>query len=456
MGSGDRRYGGKALERTRRRYLFAHFCKSLLWHASGLLFAFFLTETCGLPPRTMGALIALSLFVNAIADVGVGRSIAPAMRRPTLVLRRQGAAAGPAGLFFLLFCATPFLPAPIRLGAAVVTLIGFRLAFARMDVPQNALVPLLAPDPTARIRLLAARNICGGSASLLVAVVAAPLLLVTETGSALPHVVWAAIVAGLAVVSAHRLARERGIAVPLMPHAGHRGGRVALPAALILAVACTATAGSTMFRAMEPYAAAYGGAGLGIMIWASLGAILCQPCWAMAGRRLSPRVLPLLAASCALVAAFALAGPLRAGGIAIAVAGLGFGIGSGGLWLMVWTAAIRGNDQPANLRRIAALTAVSKTAQGLAMLWLGHALHGAPYRTDLAAPGMLRSVTMIAALLMIALGGLLLALGERRLSRTARDAGSATPRPAVQTVQDPASPPSAGSAVPAPRAATAG
>lgn len=455
MGRGDGGYGVRALDRTCRRYLIAHFSKSLLWHASGLLFAFFLTETCGLPPRTMGALIAVSLFVNAAFDLAIGRSIRHAMRMPFIMLRRQGAAAGPASLFFLLFCATPFLPASIRLCAAIVTLIGFRVTFSRMDVPQNALVPLLAPDPASRMRLLAARNVCGGSASLLVTTVAAPLLLV-ETDSALPHIAWAAIVAGAVVVSACRLARGRCVAASSTSEAAHPGGRAALSGALVLAITCTVTAGSTMFRAMEPYAAAYGGAGLCIMIWASFGAILCQPLWAMVGRGLPPHVPPVLAGGCTLAAALAIAGPLCAGGIGIAVAGLGFGIGSGGLWLMVWEAAIRGNDQSANLQRISSLTAVSKTAQGLAMLWLGHALHGAPYRTVLATPGMLRSLTMVAALLLITLGGLLLALGERRLSRTSRDAGPMTPHQAAQTIQDQAPPLSAGSTVPEPRAVTAG
>ncbi|MGR6331032.1 MFS transporter [Sphingomonas sp. XXL09] len=438
-----------------RSYLVAHFCKSVLWHASGLLFAFFLTETCALPPRSMGTVIAGSLFVNAASDVTIGWRIGAHMQTPAIVMRRQGAAAGPVGLFFLLFCATPFLPVSIRLGAALVTLVGFRIAFSRMDVPQNALVPLLAPDPASRMRLLAARNVCGGSASLLVAAIAAPLLL-AQKGSALPHAAWAAIVAWAAVVSARHLATARGIAAPATPEAPYPGRRAALPGAFVLSIACAATAGSTMFRAMEPYAAAYGGAGIGIMIWASLGAILCQPFWAVAGHRLSPHMPPLLAGGCALVAAFAIAGPLRAGGVGVAVAGLGFGIASGGLWLMVWDAAIRGNDQSANLQRIVSLTAVSKTTQGLAMLWLGHALHGAPYRTVLATPGMLRSLTMVAALLLITLGGLLLALGERRLSRTSRDAEPMTPPLTARTVQDQAQPRSAGSMVPAPRAATAG
>ena len=90
------------------------------------------------------------------------------------------------------------------------------------------------------------------------------------------------------------------------------------------------------------------------------------------------------------------------------------------------------------------------------MLCLGYAFHGAPYRTALATPGRLQLLTIVAALLLIAFGGLLLALGERRLSRTLRDAEPATPRPAVPTVQDQALPPSTASAVHVPRAATAG
>lgn len=439
-----------------RRYLLAHAGKSLLWHSSGLLFAFFLTETCGLTPRSMGLVLALSLFVNAAADLMIGADLHKHPPTWNALVREQSIAARVAALFFVLFCSTPCLPEPIRLAAALVTLTGFRLAFAWMDVRQNALVTMLARRPDQQIRLLATRNVLAGGASLMVGMMGAALLLKKPSG-ALPHLLWAMLVAAAAVLGARGLTRlpwsDVASSEPAEPQAAE--ARAPMPGAIILLITAAAAAGSTLFRATEPYAAAYAGMGLSILAWSALGAVLSQPVWTFAARRLPPPALPLLAAGCVLVSALALSGALGTHGIRVALIGLGFGVGSGGVWLMVWAAALR-TTKGAGLGRTAGLTAVSKLAQGVAMLWLGEVLRVSPYRTIGTASRSATSWTMIAALVLIVLGGLALGYAERRLNRTMRGGAPAMRHPRGRRVPDPASRPPIGSSVPAPRAAQAG
>lgn len=435
-----------------RRYLLAHAGKSLLWHSSGLLFAFFLTETCGLTPRSMGLVLALSLFVNAAADLMIGADLHRHPPTWNALVRGQSIAAGIAALFFVLFCSTPCLPEPIRLAAALATLTGFRLAFAWMDVRQNALVTMLARRPDQRIRLLATRNVLAGGASLMVGMMGTALLLKGPSG-ALPHLLWATLVAAAVVLGARGLARlpwsDVASSEPAEPQAA--GARAPLPGAIILLVTAAAAAGSTLFRATEPYAAAYAGMGISILAWSAVGAVLSQPVWTFAARRLPAPALPLLAAGCELISAFA----LGMHGIRVALIGLGFGVGSGGVWLMVWAAALR-TTTGAGFGRTAGLTAVSKLAQGVAMLWLGEVLRVTPYRTIGTASQAATSWTMIAALALVVLGCLALSYAERRLSRTRRGGARAMRHPTGRRVPDPAPRPPIGSSAPAPRAAQAG
>ncbi len=381
MPAANRLAATRSLQRCYAGYLVAHSAKSLVWHSSGLLFAFFLTETCGLSPGAMGAVIALSLMVNALADVAFGTLWHRCQRMPFGLGRAQAVGGVLAAVSFVTFCALPFAPVVVRFPVAAVLLIAFRLSFAMLDVSQNAMVAMLARSPSARSGLLAARNICSGLASLAVALVAVPTLL-SGTDRALRHLCWAGMAGCAVALSAALLARSRALRHAGPPADASSIGRP-IPFNPLLAIAGMLVVASTLFRSLEPYVVAYAGVGRGILLWASVGAIAGQPLWFLAASRLSPAPAAALAGSIALVGAAALVAPQTPHGLGGLLAGLGFGIGSGGLWLMLWTAAV----QTDALRRTARLSAVSKTAQAIAALSLGQMLHGTGYRFAVTGPG---------------------------------------------------------------------
>lgn len=411
-------------------YLIAHSAKSLLWHSSGLLFAFFLTETCGFLPRAMGAIIAASLLVNAAADAGLGATWQRCDRMPGKLARSQAIGAALAALFFVGFCALPFVAAGTQLPMAAMLLIAFRLSFAMLDVSQNAMVAIIARDASARTALLAARNVCSGMASLAVVLLAVPMLL-SGTDRALRHLCWAGAAGCAVALSAIVFARsqEWPRAVPAVSSLD-TDRPVQLH--ILLAITGVVVAASTLFRSLEPYAAAFAGFGSGILLWASIGAIACQPFWFFAGFRLSPARAAALAGWFTLVAAAALGASPIPRPLSNMLGGLGFGIGSGGLWLMLWSVAVRTDA----VRRTARLSAVSKAAQAVAALALGQMLHGTGYRLATTSPSSLPRSAMIGALLVIASCGFALAVREWRISRTARGEVSGMRRPTA--LPDPA------------------
>ncbi len=96
------------------RYLCAHFAKSQLWHTSGLLFGFFLTEACGLTPLAMGWVLGLTLCVNGLADLALGTKLDGRIVDAATAGRWQARAAPAVAACFLLFALTPVVPSDWR------------------------------------------------------------------------------------------------------------------------------------------------------------------------------------------------------------------------------------------------------------------------------------------------------------------------------------------------------
>lgn len=417
-------------------YAAAHFCKSLIWHASTLLFGFFLTETCDLRPAEMGMVLGVSLLGQAVADVVIGARLRHRVTGARAAARAQACWAPATAMFFVLFATTVLVAPPLRVAFAGGSLIAFRLTFALVDVPQNGMIPFLADDPARQARLLALRNILAGVANLIVALAATSVVLAPWLKASAGYVGGSVILSVLLIASSFRLA-----AVPLPAANGatrstatSADGLPGLP--LLLAVAAGLVFASTAFRAMEAYAAAFAKGGIGIMIWAAIGSILCQPMWVAVDRWSGRRYAPLLAGACAATGALVLLGPGRASHAGAALAGLGFGIGSGGLWLMIWAFAVRHAAVGGETWTIGLLTGTSKLAQSAAMVGVGSVLAHSPYRTTLADPLSAPSLAMIATLLLTASCGVALTLAQPGVSRTSRGAGPGTRRPAGPRVRD--------------------
>jgi glycoside/pentoside/hexuronide:cation symporter, GPH family len=81
---------------------------------SAMLFAFFLTEICGLEPQQMGMVLALSLVVNAFADIVVGRRLIRVVTDAKSAARIQFSGALASGAALTLFTLTAVVPTPWR------------------------------------------------------------------------------------------------------------------------------------------------------------------------------------------------------------------------------------------------------------------------------------------------------------------------------------------------------
>lgn len=455
--TGQRASDGRSAVAHPLRYLGAHFAKSQLWHASCLLFAFFLTESCGVAPGTMGWLLGGALVVNGLMDLAVGWRFNGRIADARRAGRLQAMAAPGIALCFLLFTLTPLLPAGWRLCWVAATLVGLRALYPLLDVAQNALVAMMTADPLVQRRLLAARNVASSLAALAIAAIAAPLLIAGQEPWG--YMLWSGGTGGLLWLTAARL--NRGLAdtrdrEPQSEGIGTSQARAPRRFVAVLAALVVMMIASTIFRTMEPYFAAFASHRLAMLVWSSIGAILSQPIWlAVIRRRGIARALTGMAVAM-LCAGGLLVGPMRisqGGGVAI---GLLHGAGSSGLWLVLWSIMTQAAAPGRALRYVGSFTCVSKLSQAAGMVLVGQILSASPYADTLADPASLPARAMVAALAVMAAVALVLAGYERVVSRTASAGTAATPPPGVRSVPAPAPRPAAGSVAPADRSGRAG
>ena len=405
-------------------YLLAHFAKSQLWHASTLLFGFFLTEACGLSAAAMSVVMAATLAINGVVDAALGMRWRGRMVGLAGAARLQLAATPATCLFFLSFCATPLVEAEARLSWALATLLGFRLAYPFIDVPQNAMVALAPLDEDGRCTLLARRNLASGLASIAVGGWAGPLLIHGRADRA--WLTWAAILSLLVCATGWWLARSPDCGIAAQPARRYDDG-VALRFATILAALAVMMAASSLFHTLEPYYAAYAAGGVGLLLWAGIGGLVSQPAWLACRRRVRTSGALGAAALVLWLAALILLGPLRATAAGVILAGLGFGAGTSGLWLMLWAAMMRRAAAGGTTGYVGVFTCVSKLAQAAAMLLLGRVLGASAYRDTLADPGSPPSLLIVAAL--ATLGATCVALALACRQRAAPGAGMRMGRP---------------------------
>ncbi|TCM04708.1 MFS transporter [Sphingomonas sp. PP-CC-3G-468] len=424
-------------------YLLAHHAKSQLWHASTLLFGFFLTEACGIGVRSMGWIMATSLLLNGLVDLELGRRLRDRVTHEAAARRLQARGTTLTCGFFLLFCATPLVTIGARPVWALATLLGFRATYPLLDVPQNALVALLPLSDHARCTLLARRNVASGIAAIAVSVIAAPMLI--RGASVVGWMIWAGGLSAFVCGSAWWLAHVPDGVRP-SEHTGPVRPGPDLPFTPVLCALAVMIAASALFRLIEPYYAAFAGDGAGLLLWASIGGAVSQPVWAYGRRRWSEPAVLVAASVLLLASAVVLTSGMRSSPIGVALTGSAFGIGSGGLWLMLWTAMMARAAQGGATSYVGTFTCVSKASQAAAILLAGHTLSAAPYRTALRDPFSGPSLAMAGAL--VAIAGVCLALALTFIvSRTPSGETPATRRRAGRQVPDRASRPQGPSAV---------
>jgi len=143
----------------------AHFGKSLLWSGSDLLTLYLLVSIYRLDPMTAGTLFLIGLAANALADFAVGNYLARCPRRAAPI------AAIALVLSGISFPATVLI-APHGAAALLAATLIFRIAYAGIDVPHNALLTRLGDTPARAIGLARGRTMGTALASLVAAGVA--------------------------------------------------------------------------------------------------------------------------------------------------------------------------------------------------------------------------------------------------------------------------------------------
>jgi Na+/melibiose symporter-like transporter len=332
-------------------YGFAHAGKSLVWQLSETLFAFFLTETCGLKPAMMGWVLGASLIVNAIADLLVGGLLARRIRDVASAGAAQWAGALAACAALICFSLSGLVPEPVRLGYAASLLMLFRLAYSLFDNPQNAMLALASTDDGGRVQLTMVRYVAAGLTSLLLALIAIPLVRARDASTQSIHFAALAIcLAGVAIVSARLLEwRSRFFANPSIT--GRAGtpaktrredapiSGVAIFAIILIFAFCGSVFGKLLpyFTAFASLSAAAGGA---LMICDAGGRLLSQFCWGALARRRSLATTLRLALLCwaAGAATFLFANNLG-NAVLLCLSGLVWGVGSSGVLMCLWALA---------------------------------------------------------------------------------------------------------------------
>lgn len=382
----------------------AHGGKTLLWAASDLYFTFFMTEICGVAPLYAGLAIGCSLLFAGLADLVLVRWVSD-FRSATGSARLQAWGAFASAGALLLFAAIAFLPPTIRLGAGIVTLFGFRAAYALLDVPQNALLALAPSNDEQRRRLTAVRNAAGAIARTILAIAFVPVMAGTrpDTSFLLLVVVLVTMALGGAVMLA-RITPER----PLQMVRTVPGPARAHDMLYLTAMMAVLTIVTTIFGQVEPYLAMYGmGGGLSAGTFlgtVAAGAVLSQTAWLRASVRVGPRLLIGWALAMMVVGSGLLV-PAPRGVVAVGVAAaLIYGIGAGGVLFVLWSGIAQSGARGNALATIGRFTAIAKSAQGCAIIAVGAMFDGGLARTDGQALAMMTAAaTLVGAIVVVAL-----------------------------------------------------
>lgn len=377
-------------------YRWAHLGKSLTWYFSELLFAFFLTEICGLAPLAMGAALAASLAFSAVVETLVGKVWASRLTSVRSACSLQIPGSLGTGVTLVAFAATALTPAHVRLIYAIGCSCLFRVAFVFHDMPQNCIPALVRASDNARIRLSATRVMYSGIASVVVAATTAFLVGLDRVHGQMSFLLVSLLLAVIGSAGALLLGRattQLNDAAPILPSTSGDPGNEQTGTFRALLWLAFIVAGSTgVFGRLESYFAAKAlsdnTARIAVLVSIALGMIALQPAWAWLLGKLGPRGA-FRAGAATLSAGCVLFFYAQRNVGALALAGMIYGCGLGGLTLVLWaavaqlaagTAARPGTVVPA--LGFALLTASSRVAAAVSILgvglWLERIDYGSP------------------------------------------------------------------------------
>ena len=374
-----------ALTVAEAAYASAHFGKSLLWHGSQLLFAYFLTEACGLPILAMGLVLTCALLLNACCDLAVGRLLsrfAPAYRSVALA---QLAGAVLTALAVTLFAQAGQVAAEDRMTAVLIGLGCFALAYSLLDVPQNAILGLAPLGPDRRRRASATRLVMAGCAEVVVVMGFAVLMRGLPADAVGDGFLWLSAGTGVvAIFGAAVLAfsARNSVEPPAAPeHTPQNASAMTSLVGMgsIVLLMGIYMIGSKITGKLEPYIADAWFAtvldGAAFMAAIAIGGMVGQPLWLARARRHQSRA-DLSEPAVVLAVGGFLFSVSGSGPLGAAASGLLLGVGQGGISLILWTRlAELISRTPARATALTGLfTFVSKSVAAVATLIMSQIL----------------------------------------------------------------------------------
>jgi Na+/melibiose symporter-like transporter len=402
----------------------AHLGKSLTWYFSELLFAYYLTEICGLRPLAMGITLAASFCFSATVDFVAGRlmSMRVTSLRSACALQFPGALASGAAL--AAFSATALVTPGWRFVYALTWSCLFRLAYVFYDMPQNCMLVLASGTPDVRIRLSATRQINSGIATIIIAIATALLIGGNPLQHAIPFLIFSVALAAIGAVTAMALRpnlSEHSDTVPT-PAAVPTSAASQRPRALWVCIALqfVVVGTSGVFGRLESYFTANAFpdvvARTTVLVGIATGGAVGQLGWSWLVRKRSFRDGFLATAMVWAVGCILFFCTGRSVG-ATALAGAVYGCGLSGLALILWaaTAAVsaeqwgtRGDSAPA--MAFGLLAGCSKLGSALAVLMVSALLLNIDYHNPVVSSSWvllapMTGVPLAGALMCIALAG---------------------------------------------------
>lgn len=388
-------------------YAGAHFGKSLFWHAGEVLFAFYLTEICGLSAWSMGLVISASQLANALTDMTVGRFLTRLVTSTAAASQVQMAGGLASAAAFLVFAQTGLLPTSKRLMVAVVSLLAFRIAYSFYDVPQNAILAFATRSLAQRSQLVALRYVFSNLAHLTVALAFMPLLasgsLMAKAQAFHAMVIFLTAVAVLTATGLFLVGWRRDDAAMHRVTAQHANASVIMALrkkvwALMLASLMLAVGVSTFTR-LEPYVASFAFtsfvSGAALMIFASFGGLVSQPLWAWLAQRSGLGKTQWVAFAVLVLGLGCYWLPSSRLGITLAIGSFLYGFGAGGVMMCLWVRLSEACQlKPgATTFLMGVFTFFSKSGSALAALTLAWGMQNVAYRTSL--PVLISAITVL-------------------------------------------------------------
>lgn len=335
----------ESYRRFRWVYGRAHYGRTLMWHSSELLFAFFINQRAGIPPLLMGSILVTGLVSSAAIDIAV----AAALRSPPFTLERtqrlQLVGAFASAVAITVFFAADLLPPSWRfvymLGAAVI----FRVAYAVGDIPHNAILSLATTDFGSRRELSAIRLFFSGLASITVATIFTLLLAKPALNRPGAFAIGALFLSAMVIAVAAQLARYR-LAPPATncsandPLTRQHGGLKSAAIVRLLLMMFLLSIAISAFTILEPFyvASRYGAdAKRSILLASSLGLTLAQPFWSLVGRHWTYRSITSVAVFALIVSLISFAIVDLADYAGQPLLSFVFGVANGGIGMAMWS-----------------------------------------------------------------------------------------------------------------------